>query len=127
DKFARAAPPASAPPQASASDEPPQRTITRKSIADARAEWVSQQPRAEPARVERVVATSPAPAVQNNPRAAMPNLRAPPPPPSRWTAAPTPRSLTNPTALRVAAAYPTAAQPAPAEEVQQPAVDQVVP
>src|SRR6476620_4057095 len=48
DKFARAAPPASAP---SAAEEPmsaQQRTITRKSISEARAEWVSQQPRAEP-------------------------------------------------------------------------------
>jgi hypothetical protein len=128
DKFARAAPPASAPAQASAAEEPPQRTITRKSIADARAEWVSQQPRAEPARVERAVATSPAPAVQNNPRAAMPNVLAPAPLSSmRWNDAPTTRSLTNPSDLQVAAANPTAAQPAPAEEVQQPAVDQVVP
>ena len=45
DKFARAAPPASAPASAAEEPAPPQqRTITRKSIADARAEWVSQQP-----------------------------------------------------------------------------------
>jgi hypothetical protein len=56
DKFARAAPPASAP--AAAAEEPaapPQRTISRKSIADARAEWISQPARAEPnppARIE---------------------------------------------------------------------------
>ena len=125
DKFARAAPPASAP--ASAAEEPAapqQRTITRKSIADARAEWVSQQPRAEPARVERVVATAPAPAVQNNPRAAMPNVLAPAPLSSmRWNDAPTTRSLTNPSDLQVAAANP----PAVAEQVQQPAVEQVMP
>jgi len=133
DKFARAAPPASAPPQASASDEPPQRTITRKSIADARAEWVSQQPRAEPARVERAVATAPAPAVQNNPRAAMPNVLAPAPLSSmRWNDAPTTRSLTNPSDLQVAAANPPVAQspqaqPPQAELMQQPVVDQVVP
>src|SRR5437667_1743035 len=53
DKFARAAPPASAPaatsapaaasaPAAEEPASPQQRTITRKSIADARAEWVSQ-------------------------------------------------------------------------------------
>src|SRR5438876_11099256 len=58
DKFARAAPPASAPAPssaaapapASAAEDPasPQpRAITRRSIADARAEWDSQQPRAE--------------------------------------------------------------------------------
>ena len=129
DKFARAAPPASAPASVAAAEEPAsQRTITRKSISDARAEWVSQQPRAEPARVERAVATSPAPAVQNNPRAAMPNVLAPAPLSSmRWNDAPTTRSLTNPSDLQVAAANPTAAQPAPAEEVQQPAVDQVAP
>src|SRR3954447_13432871 len=55
DKFARAAPPASAPAAAPAAEEPAspqQRTITRKSISDARAEWVSQQqPRAEPAKI----------------------------------------------------------------------------
>jgi hypothetical protein len=128
DKFARAAPPASAPAQAAAAEEPAQRTITRKSIADARAEWVSQQPRAEPARVERAVAAVPAPAVQNNPRAAMPNVLAPAPLSSmRWNDAPTTRALTNPSDLQVAAANPPAAQPAPAEEVQQPAVDQVAP
>ena len=58
DKFARAAPPASAPAQSSAAAEPAppqQRTITRKSIADARAEWISQQHprRAELARQSR--------------------------------------------------------------------------
>src|SRR5436190_3241887 len=82
DKFARAAPPASAPApaaapapaSASAAEEQPQPpTITRKSIADARAEWVSQQPRAEPnspAKVEpRTVAAAPAAAEPNSPRA----------------------------------------------------------
>ena len=82
---------------ASAAEEPAspqQRTITRKSIADARAEWVSQQPRAEPnppARVERTAAAAaPAPVVQNSPRAAMPNVLAPAPLSSmRWNDAPT--------------------------------------
>jgi hypothetical protein len=141
DKFARAAPPASAPAAtsapaaASAAEEPTspqQRTITRKSIADARAEWVSQQPRAEPnspARVERAVAAVPAPAVQNNPRAAMPNVLAPAPLSSmRWNDAPTTtRTSLNSTDLQVAAANPPAAQPPQAEEVRQPAVDQVMP
>jgi hypothetical protein len=132
DKFARAAPPASVP--ASAAEEPAapqQRTITRKSIADARAEWISQ-PRTEPnppARVERTAAAAaPAPVVQNSPRAAMPNVLAPAPLSSmRWNDAPTTRSLANPTGLQVAAANPTASQPPEAEQVQQPAVDQIAP
>jgi hypothetical protein len=134
DKFTRAAPPASSPAPSSAAAEPapPQPpTITRKSISDARAEWVSQQARAEPnspAKVERTVEAAPAPAVQNSPRAAMPNVLAPAPLSSmRWNDAPTTRSLANPTDLQVAAANPPAAQPAQAEEVQQPAADQVAP
>ena len=112
DKFARAAPPASAPaplrPQRSRRRQQ-QRTITRKSIADARAEWVSQQPRAEPnppARVERTAAAAaPAPVVQNSPRAAMPNVLAPAPLSSmRWNDAPTTSASGNPTDLQVAAA-----------------------
>ncbi|XSC47110.1 hypothetical protein ACF1BQ_016955 [Bradyrhizobium sp. RDT10] len=134
DKFARAAPPASSPAPSSAAAEPAAAqppAITRKSIADARAEWISQQPRAEPnspAKVERTVAAAPAPAVQNTPRAAMPNVLAPAPLSSmRWNDGPTTRSLANPTDLQVAAANPPAAQPAQAEEVPQPAADQVAP
>ncbi|UPK00675.1 hypothetical protein [Bradyrhizobium sp. 170] len=135
DKFARAAPPASAPAPSSAAAEPAspqQRTITRKSIADARAEWVSQQPRAEPnspAKAEpRTVAAAPAPAAQNAQRAAMPNVLAPAPLSSmRWNDAPTTRSLGNPADLQVAAANPPAGQPPQAAEVQQPAADQVAP
>jgi hypothetical protein len=136
DKFARAAPPASAPAPSSAaaaepaSAQPP--TITRKSIADARAEWVSQQPRAEPnppARAEsRTVGAVPAPATQNAQRATMPNVLAPAPLSSmRWNDAPTTRSLTTPTNLQTAAAASPADQPAQTEEVQQPAADQVAP
>ena len=137
DKFARAAPPASAPAAASAAEEPTsaqQRTITRKSISDARAEWVSQQPRAEPAKVERTVAAVPAVAVPNSPRAAMPNVLAPAPLSSmRWNDAPTAtRTSLNSADLQVAAANPPVAQspqaqPPQAELVQQPAVDQLVP
>src|SRR6478735_6044371 len=136
DKFARAAPPASAPAAASAAEEPAspqQRTITRKSIADARAEWVSQQPRAEPAKVERTVAATPAADVQNSPRPAMPNVLAPAPLSSmRWNDAPAPtRTSLNSTDLQVAAANPPAAQPQQAqppqaEEVPQPAADQLL-
>ncbi|HVQ71547.1 MAG TPA: hypothetical protein VMT08_29010 [Bradyrhizobium sp.] len=137
DKFARAAPPASAPAAASAAEEPTspqQRTITRKSMADARAEWVSQQPRAEPAKVERAVAAVPAAVVPNSPRAAMPNVLAPAPLSSmRWNDAPTAtRTSLNSADLQVAAANaPVAqsaqAQPPQAELMQQPAVDQLVP
>ena len=133
DKFARAAPPASAP--ASAAEEPAapqQRTITRKSIADARAEWISQPTRAEPiptARVEpRPVAAVAAPAVQNSPRAAMPNVLAPAPLSSmRWNDAPVMRASTTPTDLQLAAATPPASQLPQAAEVQLTAVDQAAP
>jgi hypothetical protein len=136
DKFARAAPPVSAP--AAAAEEPaapPQRTITRKSIADARAEWVSQPNRAEPnppARIEpRPVAAVATPAVQNSPRAAMPNVLAPAPLSSmRWNDAPVVRASANPTDLQLAAANPPAVQPPPAAQVQQvqlTAADQAAP
>src|SRR3954454_2487231 len=146
DKFARAAPPASAPAAtstpaaASAAEEPAspqQRTITRKSIADARAEWVSQQPRAEqnsPARVERAVAAVPAPAAQNSPRAAMPNVLAPAPLSAMRRNTPpttTRTSLTSPAPQSAPATppapHPPQARPPQAEQVQQPAVDQIAP
>jgi hypothetical protein len=132
DKFARAAPPASAP--ASAAEEPAapqQRTITRKSIADARAEWISQPTRAEPnppARIEpRPVAAVATPAVQNSPRA-MPNVLAPAPLSSmRWNDAPVVRASANPTDLQLAAANPPAGPPPQAAEVQLTAADQAAP
>jgi len=135
DKFARAAPPASAP--TSAAEEPAapqQRTITRKSIADARAEWISQPTRAEPnppARIEpRPVAAVATPAVQNSPRA-MPNVLAPAPLSSmRWNDAPVIRASANPTDLQLAAANPPAVEPPQAAQVQQvqlTAADQAAP
>ena len=132
DKFARAAPPASAPASAAQESAPPQqRTITRKSIADARAEWTSQQARAEPnppAKVERTVAAAPAATVENSPRAAMPDVLAPAPLASvRWNDAPTERASTNPGYLQTAAAGTPVGQPLQAEERQQPAADQVAP
>jgi hypothetical protein len=133
DKFERAAPPESAPSSAAAEPASPlQRTITRKSIADARAEWISQQPRAEPgppARAEpRTIAAAAAPAAQNAQRAAMPNVLAPAPLASmRWNDAPTTRSLGNPASVQVAAANPPADPPPQVEEVQQPAAEQVTP
>jgi hypothetical protein len=142
DKFTRAAPPVSAPTPASTAtaDEPAQmqRSISRKAIADARAEWVSQQPRAEanpPARIERAAATAaPAPAVENGPRIAMPNVLTPAPLSSmRWNDAAPTRASVNPIDIKLAAVTPpavtppAAAQPPQAEEVQQPVVEQVAP
>jgi hypothetical protein len=132
NKFARAAPPASAAEEPAA---PPQRTVTRKSIADARAEWISQPTRAEPnppARIEpRPVAAVATPAVQNSPRAAMPNVLAPAPLSSmRWNDAPVVRASANPTDLQLAAANPPAVQPPQAAQVQQvqlTAADQAAP
>jgi hypothetical protein len=135
DKFARAAPPASAPAPASAAVEPapaqPQ-AISTKSIAEARAEWVSQQKRTDsnsPARADiRTVAAAPAPAAQNVQRAAMPNVLAPAPlANARWNDAPTTRSLTPPTDQQIAAVNAPADQPVQAEEAQQPAAEQVAP
>ncbi|WP_065755068.1 hypothetical protein [Bradyrhizobium paxllaeri] len=129
DKFARAAPPASAPAPSSAAAEAPQ-PAARKSVSDARAEWVSQPPRAEPAKADpRSTGTVLA---ENSQRASMPNVLAPSPLSSmRWNDAPTAASVsTTPAALQVAAAAtPATTQPppAPAAEVQQPAVDQITP
>ena len=142
DKFARAAPPASAPAPPSAAALPAAAepapaqapTITSKSIADARAEWISQQARTEPnppARAEpRTVGAAPAPAVQNSPRATMPNVLAPAPLSSvRWNDAPAASASSNSAPLQTAAAAaPPADQPlTQAEEVQQPAADQIIP
>jgi hypothetical protein len=138
EKFARAAPPASAPASASTAEEsaPQTRSISRKSISDksisdARAEW---QPRAEanpPARIERTAApAAPVPIVaSDNPRMAMPNVLAPAPLASmRWNDATPTRASVNPTDIQLAAATPPAAVPPQAEVVQQPpAVDQVAP
>jgi hypothetical protein len=58
----------------------------------------------------------------------MPNVLAPAPLSSmRWNDAPTTRSLATPTGLQVEAANPPVSQPPQAEEVQQPAVDQIAP
>ncbi|NOJ40711.1 hypothetical protein [Bradyrhizobium australiense] len=131
DKFARAAPPESAPASSSAEAPQPQ-TATRKSFDDARAEWVAQQARAEPnrpAKAEPQTAdAAPAPADQNGQRAAMPNVLAPAPLATmRWNDAPAASASTNPASLQVAAAGTPANQPPQANEVQQPAADQVAP
>jgi hypothetical protein len=132
DKFARAAPPESAPAQASPSAEAPARAETRKSFDDARAEWVAQQNRAAASSLDkaepRMAGAAPASADQNSPRATMPNVLAPAPLASmRWNDAPGASSSTNPPDQQVAAAATPANQPPQADEVQQPAADQVVP
>ncbi|WP_392688230.1 hypothetical protein [Bradyrhizobium sp. RDI18] len=130
DKFARAAPPQSAP-AASSAEVPPQ-TETRKSFGDARAEWIAQQARAEqnpPAKAEPQTAGAvPASTDQNGPRASMPNVLAPAPLATmRWNDAPAASASTNPTSLQVAAAATPANQPPQADEVQQPAAEQAAP
>ena len=130
DKFARAAPPASAPASASTAEEPaPQRSINRKSVSDARAEWQPRVETAPPARVERTAATiAPAPVVSDRPRVAVPNVLAPAPLSSmRWNDAAPTRASVNPTDIQLAAATPPAAQLQQAEEVQQPAMNQLAP
>jgi hypothetical protein len=148
DKFARAASPPSAPapasapaPSSTAAEQPAAEspTISRKSIADARAEWVSQQARAEPnspARAEsQTVAAVSTPATQNSQPATTPNVLAPAPLSSmRWTDTPAASASSNSAALQTVAAAPPADQPPPqaadvqqAEEVQQPVTDQVTP
>lgn len=131
DKFARAAPPASAPASASTAEEPAplQRSINRKSVSDARAEWQPRVEAAPPARVERTAATiAPAPVVSDRPRVAVPNVLAPAPLSSmRWNDAAPTRASVNPTDVQLAAATAPATQLQQAEEVQQPAINQFAP
>jgi hypothetical protein len=135
DKFARAAPPASAPTTTTSATEEPapqQRSVARRSVSDARAEWVTQ-PRADvnpPARIERTAArAAPAPIVEpSNARPAMPNVLAPAPLSSvRWNEATATRASVDPADIRLAAATPPAARLTQAEEAQQPVVDQIAP
>lgn len=126
DKFARAAPPESAPATPPSADA----SRTRK-FAEARAEYVAQQPRAEPVRAETrsIAAAAPAPAVQNNQRAAMPNVLAPAPLSSmRWNETPAASASTNAPTLQMAAAAaaPVEQQQPQADYVQQqPTPDQI--
>ncbi|NOJ48257.1 hypothetical protein [Bradyrhizobium archetypum] len=133
DKFTRAAPPASAPVSAAAeAPAPPPQTPPSKQFADARAEWVSQQSRAEQNAAGKVDARTggavAAPAAQNGQRAAMPNVLAPSPLATmRWNDPPAASASTNPAAVQMAATATPADQPPQAEEVQQPAAEQVAP
>lgn len=126
DKFARAAPPESAPATPPSADA----SRTRK-FAEARAEYVAQQARAEPVRAETrsIAAAAPAPAVLNDQRGAMPNVLAPAPLSSlRWNETPAASASTNAPTLQMAAAAaaPVEQQQPQADYVQQqPTADQI--
>jgi hypothetical protein len=119
DKFARAAPPVSAPspdPASTADDSAPQqrsigrrsvsdksasdKSVSEKSISDARAEWQPRNEAPAAARIERTaVPAGRAPIVTpNEPRTAMPNVLAPAPLSSlRWNEAPRNETTRNET------------------------------
>ncbi|XIA62585.1 hypothetical protein ACFIOY_24070 [Bradyrhizobium sp. TZ2] len=136
NKSARAAPQDSSPatPPAAAEPAPEQpRTITRKAIADARAEWVSQQSRAEqnsPANVDpRTTGAVIPPTVQDGNRAIGANVLAPTPlATTRWLDGSVTSTTSNPADVRAAAVtdQPTDQQDN-AEQVQQPAAQQPAP
>lgn len=126
DKFARAAPPESAPASPPSADA----ARTRK-FAEARAEYVAQPPRAEPVRAETrsLAAEAPAPALdQNAQRAAIPNVLGPAPLSSmRWNDAATTGASAKPTPLQVAATATESVEQPPqqVEYLQQPTAGQV--
>jgi hypothetical protein len=140
DKPARAAPqdtPAATSAAAAEPAPPPPTTITRKAVADARAEWISQQARTEqkfPANIEpQATGAVAAPPVEDDKQAAAPNVLAPTPlaetrwPETRWPETSAVSSSNNPTDLRTAAADPTSGQPERPAEMQQPAPAPVAP
>ena len=129
EKSARAPLDSPATPPAATADAASQQsvTITNKAVADARAEWVSQQNRAErnlPARVDpQTTGAVPTSTVQNSKPAAAPNVLAPSPlSTTRWSDAQSTGSGT-PADAQTAAADASAADQAqsPAEQAQQPA------
>ena len=123
DKFARAAPPESAPASSPSADAP----RTRK-FAEARAEYIAQQSRPEPVRAEtRSIAAAPA-VVQNTQRAAIPNVLGSASLSSmRWNDAPVASASARPAPLQVAATAtaPVEQQPRQVEYLQQPTADQI--
>jgi hypothetical protein len=133
-KAALATPQESSPAPSSAAEDaaPPPGTITSKAIADAHAEWISQQARTEqnfPANVEpRTTGAIPAPPVQDGKLATAPNVLAPTPlAATRWPDTSGVSSSSNPTDLRSAAADPPSDQPEQAAEAHQPAPAPVAP
>lgn len=135
DKSTRATPPVSAPATSAAAAEPaeqPSRTITRKAISEARAEYISQQSRAEqtpPANLasQTTGAATSTPAVQDSKRTAGANVLAPTPlATTRWLEGTGANASSNPADVRTAAVANSSAdqQQADAEPVQQPALQQ---
>jgi hypothetical protein len=131
EKSAQAPLDSPATPPAATADSAPQQPapITNKAIADARAEWVSQQSRAErnsPAKADpQTTGAVSAPTVQNSKPAAAPNVLAPTPiSTTRWSDPPGTGSSTpaNANPQTAAADAPAADQTQDAaEQVQQPA------
>jgi hypothetical protein len=128
DESEQAQPQKSAPaPSAAASDSAPSQpgAINRKSIADARAEWLSQQPRSQsnfPANAEpRTTGTVTAQGSPDNKRAiGAANVLAPTPlAATRWPDSSGVSPSSNPADLRTAASDPPADPPQQAPEVQQ--------
>ena len=112
DKSTRATPPVSAPATSAAAAEPaeqPSRTITRKAISEARAEYISQQSRAEqtpPANLasQTTGAATSTPAVQDSKRTAGANVLAPTPlATTRWLEGTGANASSNPADVRTAA------------------------
>lgn len=123
DRFARAAPPESAPASPPSTDG----SRTRK-FTEARAEYVAQQSRAEPVRTDtRSIAAPPGPVVQVPERAAIPNVLAPSPlSNARWNDTPAASASANPAPVQVAAATTPAVEQQPqADYVQQPTAEQI--
>jgi hypothetical protein len=136
DKSTRASPPVSPPATSAAAAEPAEqqpRTITRKAISDARAEWISQQSRAEPSppanpgpQTTGAAASTP---IQDSKPAMRANVLAPTPlATTRWLDGSGVNASSNPADVRTAAiADPATGQQQDAEPVQQPAVQQPAP
>jgi hypothetical protein len=132
DKSTRATPPVSPSATSAAAAEPAEqqpRTITRKAISDARAEWISQRSRAEPGPPANLgpqttgAATS-TPTIQDGKRTIGANVLAPTPLAStRWLDGSGVNASSNPADVR-AVADPPADQQQDAEPVQQPASQQ---
>ena len=134
DKSTRATAPVSPPATSAAAAEPAEqqpRTITRKAISDARAEWISQRSRAEPSLPanpgpQTTGAATSTPTIQDGKRTIGTNVLAPTPLAStRWFDGSGVNASSNPADVRAAAvADPPADQQQDAAPVQQPALQQ---
>jgi hypothetical protein len=128
-KGARAGSLVSPPPSAAAASAPAttpnpeqSRTVTRKVIAEARAEWLTQRDRTDsPPAAQRMAAAVPANDVGEDKRATGTNVLAPTPlSKTRWPDASGSSAASSPADVRTAAANPVADQPQEPAQVQQP-------